>query len=46
MSIQFVGRERELQKLNDLYATDNFQMAVIYGRRRVGIHRSFVDEPE
>ena len=36
MSIHFVGRERELKKLNELYATDNFQMAVIYGRRRVG----------
>ncbi len=32
----FVGRERELGKLEKLYATGTFQMAVIYGRRRVG----------
>ena len=32
----FVGRERELGKLEKLYATDMFQMVVIYGRRRVG----------
>ncbi len=32
----FVGRERELGKLEKLYATGAFQMAVIYGRRRVG----------
>ncbi len=32
----FVGRQPELQKLNNLYATDKFQLAVIYGRRRVG----------
>ncbi len=32
----FVGREKELQKLNDLYRSDRFEFAVIYGRRRVG----------
>ncbi len=32
----FVGRERELAKLERLYATGAFQMAVVYGRRRVG----------
>ena len=32
----FVGRKRELEKLEELYATDCFQMAVFYGRRRVG----------
>jgi AAA+ ATPase superfamily predicted ATPase len=31
-----VGRERELNKLNELYHTDGFQLPVIYGRRRVG----------
>ena len=32
----FVGRERELASLNHLYASDKFEFAVIYGRRRVG----------
>lgn len=32
----FVGREREIATLERLYATDKFQMPVIYGRRRVG----------
>lgn len=32
----FVGRERELETLERLYATDMFQMPVVYGRRRVG----------
>ena len=32
----FVGRERELNKLNDLYESRQFEFAVIYGRRRVG----------
>lgn len=32
----FVGRERELASLNRLYASDKFEFAVIYGRRRVG----------
>ena len=32
----FIGRERELKKLNSLYHTDIFQFPVIYGRRRVG----------
>ena len=32
----FVGRERELHKLNELYQTSGFQFPVIYGRRRVG----------
>lgn len=33
---KFVGRKRELKKLEELYATNEFQMAVFYGRRRVG----------
>ncbi|MDR1068134.1 MAG: ATP-binding protein, partial [Clostridiales Family XIII bacterium] len=32
----FIGREKELQKLNKLYRTKGFQFPVIYGRRRVG----------
>lgn len=32
----FLGRKKELDQLNKLYQTDKFQMAVIYGRRRVG----------
>ncbi len=32
----FVGREKEIRQLNRMYAKDGFQMAVIYGRRRVG----------
>ena len=32
----FVGRDEELQALNELIDRNSFQMAVIYGRRRVG----------
>lgn len=32
----FIGRENELNTLNRLYASDKFEFAVIYGRRRVG----------
>ena len=32
----FVGREKELDKLEKLYDTDKFQFVVMYGRRRVG----------
>ena len=32
----FIGREQELNTLNRLYASDKFEFAVIYGRRRVG----------
>lgn len=43
----FIGREKELADLNALYHTDQFQMSVIYGRRRVGkstlIHK-FVED--
>ena len=33
---RFIGRESELSSLNKKYATDKFQMAIIYGRRRIG----------
>jgi len=32
----FIGREKELGKLNELYNKSGFQFPVIYGRRRVG----------
>lgn len=32
----FVGREKELQKLNVMYQRNHFELAVFYGRRRVG----------
>lgn len=32
----FIGRQQELATLNRLYASDKFEFAVIYGRRRVG----------
>lgn len=32
----FIGRERELDSLEKLYASGKFEFAVIYGRRRVG----------
>ena len=32
----FIGRNRELTALEKLYASDKFEFAVIYGRRRVG----------
>jgi hypothetical protein len=32
----FIGRKKELSKLNQLYLSNTFQFAVIYGRRRVG----------
>jgi AAA+ ATPase superfamily predicted ATPase len=32
----FIGRENELNRLNELYNKSGFQFPVIYGRRRVG----------
>lgn len=32
----FIGRTHELKKLNEMYKSDTFEFAVIYGRRRVG----------
>jgi AAA+ ATPase superfamily predicted ATPase len=34
--IPFVGREAELTKLNELFVSNKYECAVIYGRRRVG----------
>lgn len=45
----FVARERELASLEQMYRKDSFQMAIIYGRRRVGktalIDRFIEDKP-
>lgn len=32
----FIGREKELSDLNEMYSQDKFQLFVLYGRRRVG----------
>ena len=32
----FIGRQRELKRLNELYESGKFECAVVYGRRRVG----------
>ena len=32
----FYGRSSEMEKLNEMYSSGNFELAVIYGRRRVG----------
>lgn len=32
----FIGREKELKVLNNLYNSGKFEFAVIYGRRRIG----------
>ncbi|MDR2976011.1 MAG: ATP-binding protein [Streptococcaceae bacterium] len=32
----FLGREKELQALEKMYSKKGFQMAVVYGRRRIG----------
>lgn len=32
----FYGRHSEIKKLESMYAGNNFEMAIIYGRRRVG----------
>ncbi len=34
--MKFIGRERELHDLNEMYAQDKFDLFVLYGRRRVG----------
>ena len=45
----FVGRERELKKLNNMYKSEQFEFAVLYGRRRVGkttLIREFMKEKQ
>lgn len=45
----FIGRSEELNSLNQAYTTNVFQMAVVYGRRRVGktflLHEFTHDKP-
>ena len=45
----FIGREQELDSLNKLYQTDEFEFVVLYGRRRVGktalINHFIADKP-
>ena len=36
MNEVFIGREKELADLEELYSQDKFQLFVLYGRRRVG----------
>jgi uncharacterized protein len=36
MTLQIIGRSREFQLLDDLWSTDQSQLLVLYGRRRVG----------
>lgn len=36
MQEMFIGREKEITELNDLYEQETFQLFVLYGRRRVG----------
>ena len=31
-----IGREKEIQKLNELYESDTAELVALYGRRRVG----------
>lgn len=43
----FIGRERELRTLNNLYQSDKFEFVVLYGRRRVGktaLINAFIDK--
>ena len=34
--MMFIGREKELESLERMYSKKSFQMAVVYGRRRIG----------
>lgn len=34
--IMFIGRKQELNRLDEMYNSNTFEFAVIYGRRRVG----------
>jgi uncharacterized protein len=45
----FIGREKELKTLNDLYKTNKFQFVVLYGRRRIGkteLIKKFIKDKE
>ena len=34
--MMFIGRQKELAKLNRMYRNGKLEVAIIYGRRRVG----------
>lgn len=34
--MEFIGRKRELQELEERYQSGRFEMGVIYGARRIG----------
>ena len=36
MQEHFIGREKELSDLDELYRQNRFQLFILYGRRRVG----------
>ena len=36
MEMEFIGRKRELQELEERYQSGRFEMGVIYGARRIG----------
>lgn len=38
-----IGRDKEIQELNDLFLSNKAQLVAVYGRRRVG-KTFFVDE--
>lgn len=43
----FIGREKELTALNDLYNSGKLEFVVLYGRRRVGkteLIKHFIDD--
>ena len=43
----FIGRDKELNMLDRLYLSDQFEFVVIYGRRRVGkttLINQFIDD--
>lgn len=47
--MKFVGRKEELNNLEKSYSKDNFQMCVLYGRRRIGkttLIKEFIKDKE
>ena len=46
MTELFIGREKELSGLNELYTQDKFQLFVLYGRRCVGKTTLFFQNPD
>jgi AAA+ ATPase superfamily predicted ATPase len=42
----FVAREKELNQLNAIYNSDKFEFIIVYGQRRIGKPRYFVNSKE